>query len=74
MDTYGSQYVICNDDVLPLRVAIITQRASKPDGLESYRSDVKLTTTSFEKYHPRNHKPAISGGSKPEMTNENDPI
>ena len=60
MDTYGVQYVIWNDNVLHLRVAIITQSASKPDGLESYIIDVELTAASFEKYHPRNQKPAIS--------------
>ena len=29
------------------------QRASKPDGLEIYNSDVGLTTASFEKYHSK---------------------
>jgi hypothetical protein len=47
MDTYGVQYVIWNDNVLSLHVAIITQCAIKPDGLESYSSDIELTTTTI---------------------------
>ena len=50
MDTYGVQYVICNDNMLPLRDAIITQSASKQ---VSWQPRERRAHLGFEKYHPR---------------------
>ena len=48
MDTYGVQFW---HHLLPLRVAIITQSASKPPGGPE-SCGIELTMTIFEKYRP----------------------